>query len=197
VGFEFRNLADETNFLGSALSFYLNQTYYNITEGTFYYCSFKAVEKDLDKKPPLYPYFISKYHYLFGYNSNNGFWVNMTVTFTTGALFFHIGRKFLGIVYGLLVVVCHCAIPVTLIGMSSSGYEPMTALFNSLVVRQCLEFLKSPSTLRMEVLLLLLLAASKGRYESIVLAVHVGIEICTRDVISHFWAFFVDSQFSK
>jgi hypothetical protein len=173
-------LADETNFLGSALSFYLDQTYYNITEGTFYYDSFKTLEKVLDKRPPLYPYFISMYHFIFGYNSFNGFWVNLTVTFATGALFFHIGRKYLGTVYGLLVVASYCAIPVSLIGMSSSGYEPMTALFNTLVLWQCVEFLKSPSTLRMEVLLYLLLAASQGRYESVILAIPVGIVILAR-----------------
>ncbi len=180
VGFEFRILADETNFLGSALSLYMNQTYYNITEGTFYYDSFKTLEQVVDKRPPLYPYFISIYHFLFGYNAFNGFWVNLTITFATGALFFHIGRKFLGTVYGLLVVASYCAIPISLIGMSSSGYEPMTALFNTLVLWQCVEFLKSPSTLRLEVLLLLLLASSQGRYESIILAIPVGIVILAR-----------------
>lgn len=180
VGFEFRILADETNFLGSALSFYMDQTYFNITEGTFYYDSFRTLEKVIDKRPPLFPYFIAIYHFLFGYNANHGFWVNLTVAFATGGLFFHIGRKYLGISYGLLVVACYSAIPISLIGMSSSGFEPMTALFNTLVLWQCVEFLRHPSTLRMEVLLLLLLAASQGRYESIVLAIPVGVVILAR-----------------
>lgn len=180
VGQEYRILADETNLLGSAMSLYLDQTYQNITEGTFYYDSFHTIESVIDKRPPLFSYLIAICHFLFGYRPYHGFLVNLAIAFASGAMFFYIGRKYLGSLFGLMVVVCYAAIPVVMIGMGSSGFEVMTALFNTIVVWRCVEFLKNPTSQQLELLLLCLLGAAQGRYESVILTLPVGLSIILR-----------------
>jgi 4-amino-4-deoxy-L-arabinose transferase-like glycosyltransferase len=187
VGLEYRILADETNLLGSAMSLYIDQTYQNITEGTFYYDSFHITERVVDKRPPLFSYLITILHFLFGYHSYHGFVVNLVMAFVSGAIFFYIGRKYVDTIYGIMVVMCYASIPIVMIGMGSSGFEVMTAFFNTIAVWRTIEFLRNPTSFQLELVLLSLLAAAQGRYESIILTLPVGLAIisCLRRITWH------------
>jgi hypothetical protein len=170
VSAEWRVLADQTNLVGSSLSFHFQREYQNITEGYFYYDSFHPTASGIDNRPPLYSFVISIFHDLFGVNAYHGFHVNLLVAFSLGAIFYHLGYKILGRKrYGVLAILIMISWPIVSQAIRSSGFEAINLLFLMLFYWQAYNFVQSPSEERFELLLYLFLAASMCRYESVVL----------------------------
>lgn len=170
VSAEWRVLADQTNLVGSSLSFHFEREYQNITEGYFYYDSFHPAASGIDNRPPLYSFAISIFHDLFGVNAYHGFHVNLVVAFGLGVIFYHLGYKILGRKrYGFLAIFIMISWPIVSQAIRSSGFEAINFLFLMLFYWQAYNFIQSPSEERFELLLYLFLAASMCRYESVVL----------------------------
>ncbi len=176
VSAEWRVLADQTNLVGSSLSFHFERAYQNITEGYFYYDSFHPTASGIDNRPPLYSFVISIFHDLFGVNANHGFHVNLLVAFGLGVIFYHLGYQILGRKrYGFLAILIMISWPIVSQVIRSSGFEAINLFFLILFYWQAYKFIQSPSEERFELLLYIFLAASMCRYESLVLVLPCGL----------------------
>jgi hypothetical protein len=180
TGPEFRVLADETNLLGSSLSLWLNGTYRNITEGYYYYDTFHVQSSVLDGRPAVYPFLMAVLHSVLGFNPAHAYYVNFAAAAGSIALAAWIGTRLGGRLVGVISALLLVASPTFALTSASAGYDVLNHLLLLLTFWQMLWFLDRPSTLRLELLALIAVAAAGCRYESILLIVPVAVAALTR-----------------
>ncbi|MBI4349276.1 MAG: hypothetical protein HY553_20730 [Elusimicrobia bacterium] len=75
----FRVLSDETNLLGVALSMASEKTAYNPTVAKRYFGSLHPLNREIEKRPLLFPFLVHVAHVATGYRWQNGFGVNFVL----------------------------------------------------------------------------------------------------------------------
>lgn len=168
---EFRVLADETNLLGTSLSFYLHRTALNVTQALYEHGAFRVVEAFPPSRPCLFPFSISLVHSVVGFGDGHGFAVNWTAGFCTLIVTAWLGRRLVSLPFGLLAAVLVAALPLFPLAMTSCGFEALNLLFVMLILAQILSLTERPTALRAEALLALCALGAQCRYETFVLFV--------------------------
>lgn len=178
---DFKILADETNLLSMSQSLYEDRECKNYTSVLYYYHSFKNVLTYInDKRPALFPFTVSIFHSILGYRPENVFVVNAISGFLCLILLYQlIGYRF-GRFWGICGILMLAAYPLFILYMTSGGFEVFNLLFTLLVFKYLVKFIKSPSAVYAEMLLLLLPLLGQTRYESVlaVFCIIPAILIC-------------------
>ena len=164
---EFRILADETNLLSLSQALYEERECKNYTSVLYYYYGFKnIISYVIDKRPALHPFVVSICHSLFGYRPENIFIVNILSGFFSIFLIYYLISMRFGRFWGIGGMVLLAAYPTFLMSANSGGFEVFNLLFSLILFWQLIRFVKKPTAIEAEALLLVLPLLSQTRYES-------------------------------
>lgn len=164
---EFRILADETNLLSISQSLYEDRECKNLTSATYYYYGFKnVIYYEIDKRPALFPLIVSFVHSLSGYRPENAFFVNILSCFFSLIIFYNLVTSRFGRFWGKCGMVLLSAYPLWVLYYTSAGFEVFNLLFSLILFWYLAKFIKEPTAVNAEALLLLLPLISQTRYES-------------------------------
>ena len=164
---EFRILADETNLLSISQALYENRECKNYTSATYYYYGFKnVISYEIDKRPALFPLTVSFFHSAFGYRPENAFAVNILACFFSLLILYNLVCSRFGRFWGKCSMVLLSAYPLWVLYYTSAGFEVFNLLFSLILFWYLAKFIKDPTAVNAEVLLLMLPLISQTRYES-------------------------------
>lgn len=169
VGTDWRILADETNLSATSLSLYLNQRFFNITEGTRYFGYFHVVAGGTPSRPGFFPFLVSILHLVRGFHPENAFVVNFGACAALLGLVAKLGNETGGARFGALAAVLTAAFPLHALCATSGGFETINVVFVLWVALLLLRFLRDATASRLELMCLVALLGAQCRYESAVL----------------------------
>lgn len=164
---DFRILADETNLLSMSQALYENRECKNYTSVLYYYYGFKnVISSELDKRPALFPLTVSFIHSFFGYRPENSFIVNIVSAFLSLLFLYHLVNYRFGKFWGICAMLLLASYPVFILYYTSGGFEVLNLLFSLILFWLLFKFLREPTAINTEALLLFLPLISQTRYES-------------------------------
>ncbi len=166
-----RVLSDEANLLSVARSMTFERRIDCVTEGERYYNMFWPLQRVIDKRPFLFPFFVQLFHVLTGYRVENVFILNFFVLWAVLASVYFISRPWLSEAGASAVMVAVVGQPMVSLCATSGGFELFNLLFILLSFLGLREFLQKPSAGNFSLLLLNLLMLANVRYESVLFLV--------------------------
>lgn len=173
---EWRVMDDEAILQSTALSMHQSQDVASAQKGYWISGEFEVLEMRLDKRPFLYPFVVSVFHRVLGYDVTNAFRVNflcglgaLLVGYLLYALWF--GKK-----VACLALLPLCAAPVFVLAVRSGGFDVMNFLFLGLLGLSLFAYLRHPAPREEAFLLSTALVLAYLRYES-VLAVPLAVVV--------------------
>jgi hypothetical protein len=149
-----------------------NKNVENVTEGRWYYEMFwPTPTTGLEKRPFLFPFFISLAHTLLGYHVENVFVLNYFALWAMLFLLYIVVQSALGDLWALSGIILVMAQPFISLSATSGGYEIFNFLFimAGFLALRC--FLNDPSHKTFIPLVLTLIMLANVRYESILFLV--------------------------
>ncbi len=165
---DFRILADETNLLTVSQALYENRECKNYTSVLYYYFGFKnVIRAELDKRPALFPLTVSFLHSFTGYRPENIFITNIITAFFTLLFLYHLINYKFGKFWGICSMLLLSSYPIFVLYYTSGGFEVFNLLFSLILFWLLLMFIKEPTAINAEALLLFLPLISQTRYESV------------------------------
>ncbi|MFI5362397.1 MAG: hypothetical protein ACHQ49_10540 [Elusimicrobiota bacterium] len=162
---KFRVLSDETNLLGVSRSMLFDKTVYNRTESERWGGNLDSVNGDLEKRPMLFPFFVSLIHLVRGYDYRNAFVLNFGVLFVFLAGAFSLVKKLAGPVAALAAVLLIVSQPIVVLCASSGGFDLFSILFFGLSFVALFGLLKEPTAAGLAFTWANLLMLAHTRYE--------------------------------
>ena len=187
---DYRILADETNLLSMSQALYENRECKNYTSILYYYYGFKnIIRAELDKRPALFPLTVCFLHTFTGYRPENIFITNIITAFFTLLIFYHLINYRFGKFWGVNSMLLLASYPLFVLYYNSGGFEVFNLLFSLILFWLLLKFIKEPTAINTEVLLLFLPLISQTRYESIVAVVCVLPAILIKLPLSEYFKF--------
>jgi 4-amino-4-deoxy-L-arabinose transferase-like glycosyltransferase len=165
----FRVLSDETNLASVSKSMLYERRADNVTMGKWYYDNFYPMNREIEKRPLMFPFFMYLVHLVFGYHPENAFILNFLVLITLFFLIYRIGKGYWGEMGGMAGVILVAAQPIVSQTATSGGFDLFFVLFLTISFLAVRSFLKDRSPLRFELLWLTLVMVASSRYEGIML----------------------------
>ncbi len=164
----FRVLSDEMNLVSVSQSLYESKaSYLNIACYEYVTGKKDILQAKIEKRPAFFPYLISFIHSLTGYRVENVFAFNFFIGFLSLFFIYYLIQLFFGKLWGINGLICLIAYPLFLVHINSAGFECFNMLC-SLIFFLCIyKFIKTPDSIRAEVMLLFLPLISQSRYESV------------------------------
>ena len=169
----FRVLSDETNLLADSKSMIYEKRTDNITMGMWYYDNFYPINREIPKRPLLFPFLASIIHILCGYHAKNVFVLNFIVLFTILSLVYFFIKNHLGSIWALPAIFLVASQPIIVQNATSGGFDLTAALFLMICFMSLEWFLKKPSALRFQFLWVNLLMVANVRHEGILACLFV------------------------
>ena len=163
-----KSLNDETNLLSVAKSMCDHQNAYRIRMGKFFHDSFHIVQKDIPKRPLLFPFAIYVIHTVLGYDYQNVFILNFTIMFLFFAGAYIGARQFTDNQTAIAAIFLLASYPIVSIYGTSGGFELFTCCFFYLSLAIVYIYLKNPDANSFSLLWATLLMLSNTRYESFI-----------------------------
>jgi hypothetical protein len=164
----YRVLSDETNLLGVAKGFYDTKTADNVTMGKFYYGNFQATNREVEKRPLLFPFLTYLVHVVKGYHYENGFLLNLIALFMILFGITRILASRFGWTVALSAALLVTSSPVLIFGATSGCMETLTLLLLLTSGFFLYEFLTQPNPESGALLILQLILLSQARYENLI-----------------------------
>lgn len=163
----YKVLADEVLLSGTAMGMHYERMSGFPTRATDVQGSFQILNRVLDKRPLVFPFFISTVHDLTGYRPDNVFYLNIGVS-----------AVFLGIIYfvgcraaknrwgGLSAMLLFAGLPLLAQQATGGGFELLNLLLIAVFSLLMVEYLEKGGKQRLEALILGALMLASTRYES-------------------------------
>ena len=177
----YRILADETNLVSTSLSLFVDRSLHNITavlhtaDGQL-----QILTQGVATRPALFPFLLAILHLVFGYHAWFAFAVNFALEAATLTLLVLLGRELAGIGYGILAALLLAAFPLYALVATSAGFDA-AQLFGLVALLLCaVRFVRRPTGLGIERMLILTAIASQCRYESPLLVLPLGVLAASR-----------------
>lgn len=160
-----RILADETNLLGVSRNLYYNKTANFATTGKWYYEAFWNLNETMDRRPSLYPYFVSLIHAIRGYSYTNAYVVNAIAIPAFVFVAYRLAKSLGGESFAMATAILVAAHPVTLVSARSGGFDFIATVFGLIVIKNFYDYAKAPSANRLAILWLNMCMLAHIRYE--------------------------------
>lgn len=160
-----RILADETNLLGVSRNLYYNKTANFATTGKWYYEAFWNLNETMDRRPSLYPYFVSLVHAIRGYSYTNAYVVNAIAIPVFVFVAYRLAKSLGGEAFAMAAAILVAAHPVTLVSARSGGFDFIATVFGLIVIKNFYDYAKSPSANGLAMLWLNMCMLAHIRYE--------------------------------
>ncbi len=165
---EYRILADETNLLGTAMAMHDHRQCYNPTMVMNYFHGMqRTIESLVDMRPCFYPFLVAIAHSLLGYDTVNGFRVNLFAGFFILLLFYQMVQQRFGTRTGALAMLLLASFPLLVMYMRSCGFETVNLLWVLLLIYLCDRFHRDGTAANAELVSLTLPLLAQTRYESV------------------------------
>ena len=164
----FRILSDETNTLSVAKSLAFNKRAENVTEGKWYYEMFWPSNTTIDKRPLLFPFFISLFDSTLGYRPENAFVLNYFALGICLFLLYLLIRSSLSEILTFASIILVMSQPFMSLTATSSSFEIFNLLFILSSLLSLKYFLNNPDHKHFTILCLNLLMLANIRYESFI-----------------------------
>ena len=162
----YRVLSDETNLLATSKSMIYERRIDNVTMGKWYYDRFYPINREMPKRPLLFPFLTHIVHTVLGYRPGNAFVLNFLVLFSLFFLIFGLIKKYLGDISAVAAVILVASQPIISQNATSGGFDLLAVLFWVISFMSLEWFLKEPSAIRFQLLWVNLLMFANVRYES-------------------------------
>ena len=145
-----------------------------ITEGYRYYEIFWPLTPGItEKRPFLFPFFVSLTHTLFGYRVENVFIMNFFVLWVSLFLLYLLVRAYLDEIWAYASIILVVAQPVICLSAASGSFEMFNLMFILISFLSLRHFLERSDSASFLVLALSLIMVMNSRYESILVLVTV------------------------
>jgi hypothetical protein len=171
VNSKHRILADETNVLSVSKSMLFEKRVDNIMEGYWYYGKLHSETSEIDKRPLLFPFFVSIIHSLFGFSYKNLFIANFMVLFLLLSTLSVVLKNRLGVLWGFAGVLLTLSQPIVTLTATSGQIDLIHTLFFFFAFLCFFHFVKKPSGENFSLLWITLVMFCNTRYEALPIAV--------------------------
>lgn len=168
VPLRFRILSDETNQLSIAKTMTFEKRVDNITEGKWYHESFWPTSRVVDSRPFLFPFMTHLSHLILGYNPKNVFVVNFFCLWLLLLLVFTSLRAYSNSFLALAGIILVSSQSMITLCATSGSYCLLNTLFIGICFANLYWFLKSPTKISFQLLIINLLMLAHIRNESII-----------------------------
>ncbi len=172
---------DETSLLATSQNMHLHRTAMMGTQALPAADGLAVVEWNLDKRPPLFPFFASVVHDATGYRVANAYAVNGALLFALLALVACRARRRLPVAAAIAAPVLLVAVPLLVATATCAGFELLALVLLASTVLAATDFAAAPSAPRAAWLLANGVLYAQVRYESVlvlaVLAAAVGFRV--------------------
>ncbi len=170
----YRVLADEANLIGVSKSLLYQRTANFATTGKWYFENFWNLNMATDRRPTLFPYFVSLLHLMRGYHPENGFHVNAIILILFVFSSYRLAKGWGGELFGLATAVLVATNPNTLIAARSAGFDLLACFMLLIVFRGFVEFSVQRTPRRLAILAMQLCLLAHVRYEGWALMLAAG-----------------------
>ncbi len=161
-----RMLSDEANLVGTSKNLFASKTATFTVSGKNYYDSYWDVDVAIDRRPVLFPFYVSLVHAVAGYSYKNVFVANLLVLPAFILLSYRLARALGGQTFAIVASLLVAAHPITLLAVRSGGFDFFAAFFALLVVKSVFDYDRRPSPPRLAVLWMNLAMFAEIRYET-------------------------------
>ena len=168
-----RILSDEANLVGTSKNLFASKTATFTVSGKSYYDSYWDVDVAIDRRPALFPFFVSLVHTVAGYSYKNAFVLNLLVLPAFVLVSYRLAKALGGQTFAIVASLFVVAHPITLLAARSGGFDFFAAFFALLVVKSLFDFEREPSPARLAMLWMNLAMLSGIRYETALFIVPV------------------------
>jgi hypothetical protein len=164
----FRVLSDETNLVAISKSMAFNKTIYNTTMGKSYYDIYWPINKEIPKRPLMFPFGVHILHVFLGYSYYNAFIFNGIVLWLLLISVFVVAKKFKDNLYGIGMMLIVVSQPIITTNATSAGFDLFSTFFLWIVLLSSYIFLRNPTNLNFAFLWANLILFANIRYESFI-----------------------------
>jgi hypothetical protein len=161
-----RVLSDEANLVGTSKNLFASKSPTFTVSGKNYYGSYWDIDVAIDRRPTLFPFFVSLVHSVAGYSFRNAFHVNLLVLAALVFVAYTLAKSLGGRTFAIVVSFFVAAHPITLISARSGGFDVLSALFALLVLKSLLDLLREDSPAKLAILWMNLCLFAEVRYET-------------------------------
>lgn len=163
----FKTLSDETNLVSVSKSMLDGKTSYNTTTAKYYYGNLQPMNRDIPKRPLVFPFLVYLIHAVIGFRYQNAFALNFIVLFLLLAGVFILTRRLLDFASALAASLLVLSYPVVSVFATSAGFDLLNSVFFILVLAAAYYFVRNPSSAGFSFLIACLLFFANIRYESL------------------------------
>ena len=168
-----RILSDEANLVGTSRNLFASRTATFTVSGKNYYDAYWDIDVAIDRRPALFPFLVSLVHVVRGYSYTNVFLFNLLLLPAFVLISYRLAKSLGGETFGVVAALLVVAHPITLIAVSSGGFDFCALFFSVLVLASLLEHVREPTAARLAILLMNLCVFAEVRYESALFIVPV------------------------
>ena len=170
----FKVVQDEPNLANTAIGFHESRTPY-ISEASF---ENYGVNKILDKRPLFFPFLVSAWHDIFGFNSKHPFYLNLFLTASLLLLVHSTVKSICASNFAAwLSIALLSSHPIMAQNASGGGFELLNAVMILAVFKAAQIYLKKPNQNSLALLVTSTVLLAQTRYESALYVVPTGIVI--------------------
>ncbi len=167
VAVNFKTLSDETNLLSVSFSMLNDKTVLNTTMGKYYYGNLNPINREIEKRPLMFPFMVHLLHSLSGFRYQNAFIFNFLVLFLLLAGVYIAVRQFSDVPSSIAAMFLVLSYPVVTIFGTSGGFDLLNSAFFVLLMAAAYYFVKNPSSVAFSFIFATLLVFANIRYESV------------------------------
>lgn len=163
----FRVLSDETNLVAVSKSMAYEKRTDNVTMGKWYYDNYYPLNREIEKRPLLFPFFTSILHILIGYRPENVFILNFIVLLALFILIYGVLKTILDELWAIVGVTFTASQPIVSQCATSGGFDLFAAVFLLICMIVLYAFLKRPSASMFQLMWVSLIMLANTRYEGV------------------------------
>lgn len=191
----FKTLSDETNLLSVSMAMLTDKISANYTMGKYYYGNFNPINREIEKRPLVFPFLVSVLHTFTGFRYQNPFIFNFIIMFLFLSGVYIAARKFLDIPSSVAAMFFILSYPVFSVFGTSGNFDFFNSVFFAVILATVYCYLMNPSSSAFAFIFASLLVFSNIRYESIFFLLFIPLLLCKAITKQHLkdnlWLFFI------
>jgi len=158
---------DETSLVNTSLTMHEQRADLLMTSAVRFEGELAAIERMIDKRPPLFAFLVSVVHDVTGPRIANAFAVNLGLLATLLFLAFVFVRDRLGLVAAFAAQALLLAVPLTTVVATSAGFDLLAAVLLGVVMLAARDFVEQPDRVRAVTFVAAGTLFAWSRYESL------------------------------
>lgn len=172
----FKILADEVLLLGTSMGMHFDRSATYPSRATDVQGPLLIRDRVLDKRPLLFPFFVTVVHDLTGYRPDNAFYFNRGLGIVFLLLLYVLGWQITGKRWaGVVSILLFAGLPLAAQQSAGSGFELLNLAALAALALAMIAYLRRPEGVQLEVLVFTSLILTSCRYESVLFMVPMAV----------------------